>query len=554
VIATLRRLLVLAGAPRSRVALAVGLGAATVLFGTALLATSGYLISRAAERPAILSLSVAIVGVRFFGLGRPILRYAERLASHDLAFRVLGRVRARAYARMEPLAPAGLEAFREGELLSTAVADVDSLQNLHLRAVGPPLVAVVAGTIAVAAAAVFLPAAGLVLAAGLVVGAIAVPAAAAALGRRAGAQEADARGALTGELVELMRGAPELALYGQTDERLERVRVHDARLVRLSHRRALADGAGDGLMTVVAGATVAGVLAVALAAHAHGALDRVLIALLALLALGSFEAVQPLPAAARELSATVAAGRRVLRLLDREPAVIDLPDPAPAPRSPFEVALEDVYARYAPAAPDVLAGVSLRLDPGERVALVGASGAGKSTVARLLLRFLDPAEGQVTLGGIDLRRLRQEDVRTAVAVAGQDDHLFSTSIRENLRLARPVASDDELEVVLRDVGLWPWIAGLPDGLDTRVGEQGRELSGGQQRRLVVARALLARAAVLVLDEPTAHLDPEGAEALVRDVFAAAGGHTVLLITHRPEGLHLVDRVLVLEAGRISPAA
>ncbi len=139
-------------------------------------------------------------------------------------------------------------------------------------------------------------------------------------------------------------------------------------------------------------------------------------------------------------------------------------------------------------------------------------------------------------------------------MAGQDDHLFSTSIRENLRLARPAAGDDELEAVLRDVGLWPWVARLPDGLDTRVGEQGRELSGGQQRRLVVARALLAGAPVLVLDEPTAHLDPEGAEALVHDVFAAAGDRTVLLITHRPEGLHLVDRVLVLEAGRISPAA
>jgi ABC-type transport system involved in cytochrome bd biosynthesis fused ATPase/permease subunit len=270
-----------------------------------------------------------------------------------------------------------------------------------------------------------------------------------------------------------------------------------------------------------------------------------------LLALGSFEAVQPLPAAARELSATLGAGRRVLRLLDREPSVVDPPDPAPAPPWPFTVAFADVHARYGTAAPDVLRGVTLRLEPGERVALLGASGAGKSTIARLLLRFLDPAAGRITLDGVDLRRFLQEDVRRAIAVAGQDDHLFSTSIRENLRLARPGAPDDELQVVLRDVGLGPWVEHLPDGLDSRVGEQGRELSGGQRRRLVVARALLAGTPVLVLDEPTAHLDPTGAEALVRDVFAAAGDRTVLLITHRPEGLDLVDRMLVLSDGRIT---
>jgi thiol reductant ABC exporter CydC subunit len=522
-----------------------------VLFGTALLAASGYLISRAAERPAILSLTTTIVAVRFFGLGRPIVRYAERLASHDLALRALGRARARVYARVEPLAPAGLEDLRDGEVLSTAVADVDSLQSLHLRVVGPPFVAVVAGTVCVAAAALFEPAAGLVLAAGLLTGALVVPAVSLRLGRRAAAREADARGALTSELVELVRGGPELALYGQADERLARVRDRDASLVRLSHRRALAGGAGDGLMTLVVGATVAGVLSVALVAHAHGGLDRVLIALLALLALGSFEAVQPLPAAARALPATLGAGRRVLGLLDREPIVTDPPVPAALPPGPLAVALEDVRARYAPGAPDVLRGATLRLEPGERVALLGASGAGKSTIARLLLRFLDPDGGRVTLGGVDLRDLCQEDVRRSVAVAGQDDHLFSTSIRENLRLARQEAADDELACVLRDVGLWPWVDALPDGLGTLVGEQGRELSGGQRQRLVVARALLSGAPVLVLDEPTAHLDPAGADALVRDVFAVAGDRTVLLITHRPEGLDLVDRALVLEGGRIT---
>jgi ABC-type multidrug transport system fused ATPase/permease subunit len=189
--------------------------------------------------------------------------------------------------------------------------------------------------------------------------------------------------------------------------------------------------------------------------------------------------------------------------------------------------------------------VDLRIEPGERVALVGPSGVGKTTVTNLLLRFLDPEEGRVSLDGRDLRSLRQEDVRRVFALAGQEAHVFDSSIRENLRLARPEASDEELQGALAQARLAAWVETLPDGLDTPVGEDGARLSGGQRQRLVVARALLADAPVLLLDEPTAHLDPPTAEALVRDVLAAADGRSVLLITHRPEGLDLVDRVVTL---------
>jgi ATP-binding cassette, subfamily C, bacterial CydC len=543
VTATLRRLLALADAPRPRVALAATLGALTVLFGAGLMATAGYLISRASERPAILSLTVAIVGVRFFGLARPLTRYLDRLASHDLALRVLGRVRVRVYGQIEPLAPAGLEGYRHGDLLARMVADVDALQNLHLRAVGPPLVALLAGVVAVGVAAAFLPAAGLVLAAGLVAGGVAVPALAGWLGRRGGRRQAAARGDLSAELVEVLRAAPELVAYGSASAAQARVRAADGALVRLARRDAFVGGLADGAGLAVVGATVAGVLAVAVHASADGGLDRVLIAMLALLALASFEAVQPLAAAARELSVTLAAGRRVLELADGEAAVVDPVAPAAAPSWPFAVALEDVRARYAPGERPALDGVSLRLEPGCRVALVGRSGAGKTTVVNLLLRFLDPEAGRVTLAGRDVREYRQEDVRRAIAVAGQDSHLFSASIRENVCLARPGASDGEIERALRRARLWPWVAGLPDGLDTAVGEEGRELSGGQRQRLVLARALLVDAPVLVLDEPTAHLDPSTARALVDDVFAAAAGRSVLLITHRLEGLELVDEII-----------
>jgi thiol reductant ABC exporter CydC subunit len=488
--------------------------------------------------------------VRFFGLARPIARYLDRLASHALAFRVLARVRARVYERIEPLAPAELDGYRHGDLLSRMVADVDALQNLHLRGVQPPLVALAAGAVSVGVTAAFLPAAALVLAGGLIVAGAVVPLMTGVLASRAGRRQAAARGGLTAELVEALQAAPELVVYGQEQDRLERLRAADRELVRIGRRDALAAGLGDGLQIAIAGATVIGVLALAVSAHSGGRLDRVLIAMLALLALASFDAVQPLAGVARELGATLAAGRRVLELVDRRPCVVDPQSAAPAPSGPSTICLDDVRVGYSPDEPPVLDGVSLRLDPGCRVALVGESGAGKTTVTNLLLRFLDPDRGRVTIGGRDLRDLRQEDVRRAIGVAGQDAYLFSTGIRENVLVGRPDATDEEVEEALRHVGIWEWIEGLPDGWHTLVGEQGKQLSGGQRQRICVARALLARTGLLVLDEPTAHLDPQAASALVRDVFAAAGDRGVLLITHRPEGLELVDEVLELADGRI----
>jgi len=542
---TLRRLILFARVPRSRLALAALLGALTILFGVGLMATAGYLISRAAEQPAVLSLTAAIVGVRFFGLARPIARYLERLVSHDVALRSLGNARARVYDELEPLSPAQLRERREGDLLARFVADVDSLQNLYLRGLLPPAVAVAAGAAVIGVTAAVLPAAALVLGTGLLAAGVFVPLGAAALAERASSQQAEARGALSAELVETLAGGAELVAYGRHSDRLERVAAADRSLVRIARRAAVADGTGEGLRLLVTGATVAGVLAVAVSAHAAGGLDRVLIALLALAALAAFEAVQPLPEALRELRATLAAGERILELTARRPAVTDPADALQPPAAPFTVALDDVSVRYSPGDRRALDGVGLRLEPGRRVALLGRSGSGKTTVANLLLRFVDPESGRVTLAGRDLREYRVEDVRRAIAVSGQDAHLFSASIRANLRLARPEATDAELEAALRSARILDWVRTLPQGLDTLVGEQGRELSGGQRQRIALARALLTDAQILVLDEPTAHLDTATAQKLVEDVFAAAGERCVLLITHRPEGLDLADELVVL---------
>ena len=545
---TLRRLVGIAGFPRWRAALSVLLGALALAFGVALMATAGYLISHAAEQPPILSLTVTIVAVRFFGLARPLSRYLDRLVGHDLALRALGRIRAGFYARLEPLAPAQLETYRRGDLLERMIGDVDSLQGLYLRGLGPPLVALAVGAAAVGVTAAFLPLAAAVLALGLLVAGVAIPVLSGALARAAARRRRAASGELNAELVELLRGAPELVVFGREDDVQCRVRALDGELSRLARRDALVAGLGGALSLAACGLTVVGVLAVSVTAHDTGTLDRVLVATLALLALASFDAILPLPAAAQELTASVASGRRLLELTDREPGVRDPGTPIAAPRAPATVALEDVTVRYGSDQAPVLRGVDLRLEPGRKLALVGPSGAGKTTVTHLLFRFLDPERGRVTIDGRDLREYRQEDVRRMIALAGQGAHLFASTIRENLRLARPGASDDALWSALRRAQVAEWVHSLPDGLDTFVGEEGDGLSGGQHQRLVLARALLADAPVLVLDEPTSHLDPATARSLMNAVFDASQGKTVLLITHRSEGLDRMDEVVTIDGG------
>ena len=441
---TLVALLRMSRLPRGRVAASVALGTLAVLAGVGLMSYAGYLISRAAERPPILSLGVVIVAVRFFGLARPLARYFERLTSHDLAFRLLARLRVAFFTRLEPLVPSRLEGYRRGDLLARMVGDVEALQNLFLRGVTPPLVALLAGGVAVAVCAAWLPAAAAVLAAGLLTGGLLLPLLAATAGRHFGTRQASARAELTVELVELLRGAPELVVLGAGEAALARVAALDRELARLARREALASGLTEGLGAAIVGLTVTGVLAVCVAATAAGTLDRVMVATLALLSLASFEAVAPLPAAALRLRATLDSGRRLLALAGREPAVLDPVGPR-TPGRACDVALEQAGFAYDDEESWDLNGLDLRLAPGQRVALVGRSGAGKSTIAGLLVRFLDPSEGRVALGGIDLRDLRQRDVRARVTLDSQDAYLFSTTIRENVRLARPGAADDDIE-------------------------------------------------------------------------------------------------------------
>ncbi len=524
---------------RRRFAVSVGLAALTLAAGTALLANSGYLISKAATRPEVLSLTVLIVGVRFFALARAVLRYLERLVSHDASFRFLALVRVRFFSRLEPLVPGDVGGSRGGELLSRFVADVDALQHVLVRVVAPPLAALFVGGASVLAVSLVAPGAGLALGVSLVAGAVLVPLGVLGLGRAAARRRPSERAELAGATVDLLGALPELVAYDAANDRLRHIADADRRFRRSTARRALASGAGDGALLALGGLTSAIVLAVAVG-HARG----ILLGLAALVTLAVFEGVRALPLAADHLVATEAAAARLLELTDSEPSVRDPAAPQELTGPPV-LRVEDVRARYGEG-PWVLGGVSLELQPGRRIAVVGRSGAGKSTLAQLLVRFRDPDEGRVTLGGVDLRDLAHDDVRRIVALAGQEAHLFATTIRENVRLARPDATDAEIIVALQRARAWDWVVSLPDGLDTDVGDEGALVSGGEGRRIALARAFLSGASLLVLDEPTAHLDDETAAALLDDLLDAADDVGVLLITHSSLRLERFDEIVSLD--------
>jgi thiol reductant ABC exporter CydC subunit len=543
---------------RRRLALSVALAVGAAAAAMALLATSGYLISRAAQRPPILLLMVAIVGVRTFGIARAALRYGERLAAHDLALRQLARLRVRFYRALRPLLPGRLRAGQgSGELLARFVADVDTLQDLHLRVAIPALVAVLVALGAGLAAWLALPAAGLTVLAALALASTVLPALSGALGARSGRRQAPARARLTAQLLESVDGAAELALAGRSEEHLARLCAQDAELAGLGRADALAAAAATLLGGALTGAGVLALLLVAIPAVDSGALAGVLLAALVFLLLAAYENVLPLPLAARRLRACVTAAARLRDVCAQRPAVVDPPAPR-APRGGGELRMEGVRFRYAEGgSPWVLDYVDLAVAPGERVALLGPSGAGKSTLAELLVRFHDPQAGGVTLDGIGVRELAQEDLRRAVLLCGQEAHLFNTTIRANLLIARPDAianpnaREPELWEVLRAVELDEWVGELPDGLDTLVGQDGGFVSGGQRRRLALARALLSPARFLILDEPTAHLDARLAARVMAGVLHAAGERGVLAITHDATLLEGFDRVLALHDGSVA---
>jgi thiol reductant ABC exporter CydC subunit len=536
-----------AGPGRRRLVASVLLGAGAVAAGIGLMGASAWLISRAAQHPNEPALALGIVAVQCFGLSRGLLRYGQRLLSHDAALRALSDLRLRVYARLQLLAPSGLDAFRAGDLLARFIADVEALQDLLIGVIGPFAVAALVGAGTVALLWALLPAAGAILAVALALAA-AVPLATERLARRSDARQAAVRGELSASVVDLLDGAPELVANGAADRRLGATETIDSTLGLLARRHATVAGVGRGLATLLPGLAMLGCLVVGIDAVRSGELAVVLLAVVAIVPLATFELTAPLSEAAQRLTAVGGALGRVQRALETPPPVTD-PDDPQAIRGPATVRIRGLRCRYDDG-PWVLDGIDLELTPGRRVALIGPSGAGKSTLAAALLRFIPYQQGSIELSGVELSRLRGEDCRRAIGLLDQDAHVFNASVAANLRIGRRDAADLDLWAALSDAGLAEWAQTLPDGLETEVGEFGNRLSGGERRRLAAARVMLGGFPVLIADEPGEHLDLDTADALVRDLLSADPSQAVLLITHRLHGLDAVDEILVLEQGRV----
>ncbi len=509
---------------------AIVLGALSSASGVALTATAGWLITRASTQPPVLTLMVAIVGVRAFGLARPVLRYAERLLSHEQALGRLAERRAAVYAALIPLVPArlGTPGRRRGDLLTSLVDDVDALVDERVRVRVPLWAASLVCGAAVLFSSLIAPAAALVVAVPMLVTLVVVVPVAHRAARHE--QEYVAERARLGELVEgTLSDARQLVAWQRDEAAIDDVIRASTDLASLANRAAVGPAVARVLVLVATGA------AVVLMPLTTAGLPAATAALLVLLPLAMHETLAPVIDAVVARARCAAANARIEALVAQAPAVIESASPAAWPAARPRVDAIDVGA----ATP-----VSFSVAPGERVGIVGPSGSGKSTIAAQLIRFLDPA-GEVAFDGVSARELALSDVRAQVALVDDDPYLFGTSVAENVRLARPGATDDEVTDALRTAGLGTWVDTV--GMHTLIGTGHRDVSGGERARIGLARAVLGAQHLVVLDEPTAHLDTGTAEAITRDVLEALAGRSIVWITHQDVGLSAMDRVVSLQA-------
>lgn len=529
-------------------ALAALLGFATIASGIGLMTTSAYLIARAALHPSIADLQLAVVGVRFFGVARGLFRYLERCVSHEVTFRLLARLRVWFYHSLEPLAPARLILHRSGDLLTRIVADIETLENIYLRVLAPPLVALWVGALAALLLGCFDLRFALVLLCFLTVAGLGLPLVVRGLSRSIGSQMVTIRAELNSRVVDGIQGMADLLAFGCESRYLAQVRQPSQRLEHLERSMARLSGLHGALMGVLMGLATWAVLSLAIPRVTVHQLDGLYLAMITMVVLSSFEAVLPLPQAFQLLENSLEAARRLFRLVEERPAVVDPPVSIPLALPPH-LRVEGLRFSYTPDGPLVLDGISFDLPAGRHLGVVGPSGAGKTTLIYLLLRFWE-YDGSILLNGKELSQYSQEEVRRCIAVVSQRTHLFNATIRENLLLARPEATETEMFQAACQAQIHDLIQSLPRGYETPVGELGVRLSAGQRQQIAIARAFLKDAPILLLDEPTVHLDPLTEAQIVHGLSALMKGRTIVNITHRLIGLESADEVLVLKAGRI----
>ena len=529
----------------------IALNVVVVLANVGLLALSGWFIASMALAgigAVPIEYFAPAAAIRGLAVLRTASRYLERLVTHEATLRLLAELRVWFYSRLEPLAPARLQRHRGGDLLSRIRSDIDSLDTLYLRVLAPAAAAVASITALVGFLALYSLQAACTLAAGLVASGAALPLLAQRLGQGPGRCAVAARAELRVVIAETVQGLGELLLARAAQRQTEAVMQIGKSLVRQQRRQAWLGSTAAALSGLAAQLALWGALVVTVPLVQTGILPGPDLALVALYVLASFEAVAPLPGAFLALGETTAAARRIFELVDAAPGVTEPSLDAPRPER-FDLHIRDLRMRYADGASWALDGLDIDVAEGEALGIVGASGSGKTSILNVLLRFWD-YEGHAAIGDTPLRTLSGDTARGLFGVVSQQTHLFNMSVRDNLKLARPDATDSELTLALRAAHLDDDIARLPDGLDTLAGENGTRFSGGQARRLSIARAILKDAPILLLDEPTEGLDAASERAVLDALAHLMLGRTTLLITHRQSALRIVDRVVTLHCGRV----
>ncbi len=542
------------------VGLSIVLSTLTIGSSVALIGTSSWLISTAALHPSIADLGVSVVGVRFFGISRGVFRYLERLVSHNVTFRLLARLRVWFYEKLEPLAPARLMEYKSGDLLARVIGDVETLENFYVRVLSPTLTAVLMGIlVSVFFASFYLPIAfvliGFFFALGLV-----LPLLAQLVSRQPGQRLIAQRAELASQLVDGIQGLADLLAFGRGNDRARQIATIGVKYGGTQKHMARINGVHSALGILLTNLAVWLVLVLIIPQVTAGNIKGVMLGTFTLMTLASFEAVNPLPLAAQMWNASREAARRLFEVVDAKPVVSDQHRPGAVATSSvvsdqsqvtnYELRIAHLSFSYPTQSTPALQNVSFTVPEGKAFAIVGPSGAGKSTIANLMLRFWEYEAGEISLGQASLKTLNQDEVRGRIAIVSQNSYFFNTSIRENLRLARRGVQAEEIEAAARAAQIHDFVMNLPQGYDTLIGEQGLRLSGGERQRLAIARALLKNAPILILDEPTAHLDPLTEKWVLETLFEAMKGRTSLLITHRLVKLENMDQILVMNEGKI----
>ncbi|HBV88908.1 MAG TPA: thiol reductant ABC exporter subunit CydC [Desulfosporosinus sp.] len=532
-----------------RILLALILSTLTITSHIGLMATSAYLLARAALHPPVLDLMVTIVGVRFFGLSRAVFRYLERYVSHDVTFRILSQIRVKFYQGLEPLAPARLLNFRSADLLSRIVADVEIQQKLFLKVFAPPIVALLVLCGYGAFLASYDIRFSVILSACFLVAGLGIPWIIKLLSQGVGRQLVVLKAELNTQVADSLFGMSEILAYGQANVYLARIRRTNEKVTNQQRQIVWLSALSSALTGMLANISMWLILVLGIVLVEEGKLSGVNLGMLALGTLSSFEALFPLALVPHHLEQNRVAADRLLELIQAEPEIKNQDTMSPKPRE-MSITFQEVNFRYGPEELWALNCLSFQIPEQGRVAIVGASGAGKTSIVNLLLGFWDYEEGRIDFGGYSIQEYTQQKIRDYVGVVTQRTHIFNATIRENLLLAKPEANDEELILAAKKAKLHDFVQSLSKGYDSYVGEGGLKLSGGQRQRLAIARVLLKNAPILILDEAMEGLDPFNEREIMGEVYQLMEGRTTLVITHRLSGLERMDEILVLDQGQV----